>query len=209
MNKIFLLICVSVIFIPSCDCFQLKEGDLLFQIGKGSDLEQSVSAATAEQKNFPFTHVGIADSKREIWEATPKQGVHKISLADFLEDALKIQNRPAVVVFRLKKPYQKFLPSALKRIRSLQNKPYDELFDAENDAYYCSELIQQTFLDKELHPLFPSIPMNFTDRRTGEILSYWKAHFDKYTLPVPQGKPGSNPANLSQSALLKQVYSYF
>ncbi len=205
------LIAIGIWGLMACNVhsFRLQDGDLLFHVGKGSNFEESISAATRKRGSLPFTHVGVADSVgKYVWEAVPEQGVRQVPVEDFLQEALQVNGHPVVVVFRLKKRYQKLLHGALERIRALEHKPYDYLFQANNEAYYCSELVQQTFLDKNGQPLFPAIEMNFADSQTGALLPYWKEYFDKYALPVPQGAPGSNPINLSQSSLLKRVHAY-
>ena len=69
----------------------------------------------------------------------------------------------------------------------------------DNDAYYCSELIQVAFGD-----LFESKPMNWRDA-DGQLPEYWVKHFEKLGSPVLEGVPGTNPTDMSRSPLLKRL----
>lgn len=206
--------CFLFILFLSCaaQSFEIQTGDLLFQIGAGSGFEKAVASATSGRKNLPFTHVGAAERTEggvSVWEASPQGGVKRTPLAEFLADALKNPKGPAVQVFRLKRKYRKWIPGALARVRALEGRPYDFLFLPDNPAYYCSELVQAAFLDGDGVFLFPSAPMNFKDKETGEISPFWMNYFRVRGVEIPQGVPGTNPGDLSKSKLLKKVYSFF
>jgi len=89
--------------------------------------------------------------------------------------------------------------AVIERAKSLIGKPYDNAFLPENDAYYCSELIQTAFGD-----LFESKPMNWRDKE-GNLPEYWIKHFKELGMPVPEGVPGTNPTDLSRSPLLRKL----
>lgn len=202
-------------FLCAASCagaFELKTGDLLFQIGPGSDFERAVSAATSGRKNLPFTHVGVAERTPDgafVWEASPQGGVTRSPMDVFLAQAAQYNGRPAVEVYRLKRRYRGLIPAAMARLHALEGLSYDFLFQPDNETYYCSELVQAAFLDAQGNFLFPSAPMSFKDKQTGEISPLWAVYFAARAAAVPEGKPGTNPGDLSKSGALKRVYRYF
>ena len=192
--------------------FETADGDLVFIAGKGSRFEQAVQAVTSGRNGIEFTHVGIVQRVEDgtfIWEAVPSGGVRRVSLQMFLADAAEIDGRPAAVVMRLKEGAAGPFSDILKRLEDLAGKPYDELFIPGNDAYYCSELLQSVFLDKAGHRIFPSAPMSFNDKETGELSPLWRTYFEQRGAPVPQGVPGTNPGDMSKSPMLYEVYRFF
>lgn len=210
MKKLLTLLLLS--FACAGYGFTPKTGDLLFQVGAGSGMERAIMSATSGRADLPFTHVGVAERAEDgiwVWEASPRGGVKRTPLSAFLADAAVWNKKPAVEVFRLKRPWRKLVPAALERVRALEGLPYDFLFLPDNDAYYCSELVQAAFLTRDGRIIFPSAPMNFADRRTGEISAWWTEYFSARGAEVPQGVPGTNPGDMSKSSRLKSVHRYF
>ncbi|HPL94927.1 MAG TPA: YiiX/YebB-like N1pC/P60 family cysteine hydrolase, partial [Paludibacteraceae bacterium] len=93
------------------DNFKLRDGDLLFSVGKGeSELLKAIQNATSKDGEIPFSHVGIACIENDsvfVLEAAPKQGVVKTPLADFIDESAKIDSKPIVAVGRMKKVHEK------------------------------------------------------------------------------------------------------
>ena len=46
--------------------------------------------------------------------------------------------------------------------------------------------------------------MNWRDKN-GNLPKYWKKHFKKLGMPVPEGVPGTNPTDLSRSPMLHKL----
>ena len=167
----------------------LQTGDLLFLNDNKSAMEKAITASTGE-----YTHVALVerDSADDVWviEASPKHGVQRIPYSQFERN-----NFGTIGIYRLTVPFD--TAAVIARAMSMVGKPYDNAFLPDNDAYYCSELIQVAF-----GGLFPSQPMNWRDA-DGNLPEYWIKHFEELGMPVPEGVPGTNPTDMSRSPLLK------
>ena len=172
--------------------YTLQGGDLIFMNNSSSDMEKAITASTGT-----YTHVALVecDSTGDVWiiEATPKNGVQRKPFKDFQMGA----PTRFFDVYRLAVPFD--TAAVIARAKSLVGKPYDDAFLPDNDAYYCSEFIQMAFGD-----LFESKPMNWRDA-DGKLPEYWVKHFEKLGAPLPEGVPGTNPTDMSQSPLLKRL----
>ncbi|MBR5689920.1 MAG: hypothetical protein IKX17_05695, partial [Prevotella sp.] len=93
---------------------------------------------------------------------------------------------------------------SLENARLFLGQAYDTLYLPDNDAIYCSELVQLSFVDGHGRPIFQPVPMTFRDS-TGQIPSHWQELYRRNGLAVPEGLPGSNPAELSQRKIVKIV----
>ena len=169
--------------------YTFQNGDLLFLTKNMSDMEKAITASTGE-----YTHVALVErDSNGVWiiEALPKHGVRRIPYRQFERENSFFD------IYRLIEPFDTV--AVIARAKSLIGKPYDNAFLPDNDAYYCSELIQIIF-----NGLFPLKPMNWRDA-DGNVPEYWVEHFKKLGIPVPEGVPGSNPTDLSKSEKLKRV----
>lgn len=170
----------------------LQSGDLIFCKG-WSEMDKAITASTGE-----YTHVALVerDSADNAWiiEALPEKGVLRRSFREFER---RFSMLSTFDVYRLTQPFD--TAAVIARAKSLVGKPYDEAFLPDNDAYYCSELIEVVF-----DGLFPSKPMNWRDAK-GKLPAYWKKHFEKLGVPVPEGVPGTNPTDLSRTPILKKL----
>ncbi|MDR0799370.1 MAG: hypothetical protein LBN18_06400 [Dysgonamonadaceae bacterium] len=190
--------------------FTLQTGDLLFQLGKSSGLNDAIAEVTANKDSIAYTHVGIVFVENDsvfVIEATIPE-VCQTPVDSFLYQSAKIDGRPIVMVARLKPEYRKLIPQAVENARKKIGKPYDYVYDPDNEAYYCSELIYLSFCDEEGKPIFPSLQMTFRDA-AGYFPEYWIKHFKKYQAEIPEGREGTNPAELAKSDVLELVYRYF
>ena len=175
---------------------KLQTGDLLFLNENSSDMEKAITASTGEH-----THVALVerDSADDVWviEAYPEKGVRRISYEQFQREHLIWFSTGGCDIYRLTVPFD--TAAVIARAKSLVEKPYDDAFLPDNDAYYCSELIEVVF-----GGLFPSKPMNWRDA-DGNLPEYWQKHFEKLGIPVPEDVPGTNPTDLSRSPILKKL----
>ena len=164
---------------------QLLPGDLLFYVDMDG-MGAAVSATTGQ-----YTHVALVERVGDtVWiiDATQRYGVSRRP---------ENSTRPYPDVYRLTIPFD--TAAVIARAHALLGLPYDNAFLPDNNAYYCSELIQTVF-----DTLFSSQPMNWRDA-DGNIPEYWIKHFEKLGIPVPEGVPGTNPTDLSRSPLLRKL----
>lgn len=191
---------------------QLKTGDLLFvQKTERNAEREAIISATHTKDSYAFYHVGVLHQKGAAWfvlEAI-EQGVCDTPLDTFLHpknnlSTVSSSSQTTIVVERLKEEYTPLIPQAIAAIKAVIGAPYDHSYTAHDKAYYCSELIQEHFL-KEGKPLFPYIPMTFKDAETGIIAPFWIEQFKGLHRAIPEGAPGSNPAQLSRSSKLNVI----
>jgi uncharacterized protein YycO len=190
--------------------FLLQTGDLLFQSGEASGLSGAIAEVTTGKDLVPYTHVGIVSIENDsvfVIEATTPM-VCKTPIDTFLNHSARVNDKPVVAVGRLKSEYREIIPQAIVKAEKELGKPYDYVYDPDNDAYYCSELIYFSFLDAEGKPIFESKNMTFKDAE-GHFPAYWIEHFEKYQAEIPEGREGTNPGDLSKSAIIEMVYRYF
>ena len=190
--------------------FHLKTGDLLFQAGEKSEMNEAISGVTSGENHCHYTHVGIVSIENDtvfVIEATTP-AVCKTPVNTFLSRSAHSGGLPVVAVGRLKPEYDGIIPQAVARAKKLIGKPYDYVYCPDNDAYYCSELVVLSFIDKDDEPLFQQINMTFRDA-DGIFPAYWVEHFQKYNAEIPEGLPGSNPGDLSKSDKIEIVYRYW
>jgi len=201
------LFCVQSLF---AEDFRFQSGDLLFQVGKNSSLNEAIAGVTVGENYHHYTHVGIVFIENDtifVIEATPPE-VCKTPLDTFLLRSAYWNGNPVVAVGRLKQEYSETIPCAIMRAKKLLGKPYDYLYSPDNDAYYCSELVTVSFQNCQNAPIFELVKMNFRNT-DGHIPDYWIEYFKKYHAEIPENCPGSNPGDLSQSDKIEIVYRYF
>ena len=132
-------------------------------------------------------HVAIAVSKDSVIEAIGR-GVVITPIKDIM------QQPGHYLVARVRNADCK---QSVSNARSYLGCSYDSLFLPDNEAIYCSELVQLSYVDKKGDQLFEPIPMSFHDY-TGAITPYWRDFYSRQGLKVPEGEPGTNPSELSR-----------
>ena len=190
---------------------QLRNGDLIF-VGlpldydaEGGSMDAAIASATGSPDELNLIHVAIAQVKADsVWiiDATIRHGVDRHPLDTFLTDfTLRDGSLPEFIVKRVKGVDA---DAAVARARTYCGRGYDTCFLPDNEEQYCSELVQNSYLDAEGNPVFESAPMNFL-ASDGTMPPYWEWLFGLLGMDVPQGLPGTNPQDLSKSPLLETV----
>ena len=217
-KRVLLAFFISLPFIfQSCDTKQnydaLQDGDLLFIVGKSqSEQTNAIKKSTSKLDEIPFSHVGIVKFEDEnvyVIEATPSDGIIQTLLYEYMQKAEKRNGKPLVAVGRVKPEYQYLVPLAVEKAGDQLGRPYDYAYEEGNDAYYCSELVRFAYLDSLRNPIFPAIAMTFKNRETGETEAYWTKHFAGLQQEIPEGKPGTNPADMAKSPINDIVHTYY
>ena len=211
--KRFLLIISVLLLAVSCGqkVDTLRTGDLVF-VGlpldydaEGDSMDAAISAATGEDGALNLIHVAIAEVDADsVWiiDATIAHGVDRHPLAVFLKDfTLKDGTYPEFIIKRVKGVDTE---AAVQRARTYCGRGYDVRFLPDNEEQYCTELVQNSYLDASGNQVFHSEPMNFC-APDGTMPPYWKWLFGKLGMEVPQGVPGTNPQRMAQSDLLYDV----
>jgi len=197
---------------PRAGRFEPDPGDLLFQDLDCGPMCDAIEKVTTGCGGANFSHVGIASKTADgdivVIEAV-SAGVKITDLDAFLNRSSDGAGRPKVVVGRLKKRYRNLIAPAIEASLELKGKPYDKVFAIDNDAYYCSELVYEAFLNANGgKPVFQLKPMTFNDPDTGELFPVWKDYYTDLGAAVPQGRPGLNPGGISRSPALSIVHRY-
>jgi hypothetical protein len=192
--------------------FVLQQGDLLFQDLDGGPLCEAIEKVTTGYQGMNLSHVGIVakddDGNFIVIEAV-SAGVEVTPLQIFLERSFDARHHPKVIIGRLKEPYCRLIPYALKEAHALKGRPYDRVFSIDNEAYYCSELIYEIFLRvNNNNPVFKLQPMTFKEPDTREFHPAWESYFAELGIPIPEGQPGINPGGVSRSPVLTIVHKY-
>jgi len=178
----------------------------------GSPFCEAVEKVTLGYNGAQLTHVGIVlnacgDSVTVI-EAY-SGGVIETPLDTFLSRSQDFNGRPKVFVGRLRSRLRRLIEPALAAALALKGKPYDDVFDIQNDAYYCSELVYVCFKEANAgRPLFKLQPMTFRDPDTKATFPVWQEYFRELGVAIPEGQPGLNPGSVSRSPALRIVHVY-
>ncbi len=185
--------------VPSED--KILEGDLLFAYS--STAGRAISEATVHDSNeLPFYHVAIAtwvEGKLYALEAID-EGVTLTPFELFCERIAKSQGGLRVGRLRDRSGVEQSVSNALMYL----GKPYDDLYMIDTQEIYCSELVQLSYVNGKGQRLFPLINMSFHDSN-GRILDYWREHYAKHGMAVPEGALGTNPAQIAHDPAVEIV----
>ena len=185
---------------------------MLFQDSDCGPFCDAIEKVTFGINQSKFSHIGLVvkNQKEElvVLEAISR-GVIETSIDDFINRSFDTDNNPKVVVGRLKPEFTHLLHAAVDSAYMRMGKPYDKIFDIENDKYYCSELIYLAFKEANNgQPFFQLQAMTFNDPDTQEPFPIWVDYYEKLGEPIPEGQPGLNPGGISRSKHIEIVHYY-
>ena len=209
MKNLFAIFLI-ILFSFAANAYELKNGDLIFQIEDNGDFSQAISKSTSFDDSLSFVHVGIIEVKNNddivVIEASPKNGVCITPLEAFLKESPFIDGKPGVVVKRLNINFP--VKETIKKAKSHLGEDYDWWYLPDNGKMYCSELIYESYRDVNNKPLFEAKPMNFRNS-DGSMPEFWINLFKKLNQPVPEGVPGTNPQDLAKDKNLIEIHRFF
>ncbi len=184
---------IALGFACKASAIEVMEGDLLFAASKTEGA--AITAATVHDNTAPpIYHVAIATwvgGKLYALEAIDEG----VTLTPFEKFEQRTLSNGAMLVGRLKdrSGVDQSVSNALEHI----GKPYDNLYMIDTQEIYCSELVQLSYVNGQGQRLFPLINMSFHDA-SGHILDYWREHYAKHGMAVPEGALGTNPAQIAR-----------
>lgn len=191
---------------------QLETGDILFvglpmSYSLAPDAQnEPANLNTCAGDSLNLIHVAMIEVEKDttwIIDATIKHQVARYPIDTFLTDfTLADGSYPLFIVKRLKdnSNAQYYINNAKKYI----GKPYDVDFLPDNEAYFCSELVRNSYMTAEGEYLFREYPMNF-QKTDGTFPVYWQQLFQYIHKEIPQGKIGTTPAQMSQERCLQTI----
>ncbi|MBQ9585540.1 MAG: hypothetical protein IJR20_06035 [Muribaculaceae bacterium] len=179
---------------------EIMEGDLLFAYSSTSG--KAISEATVHDSSaLPIYHVAIAtwvNGKLYALEAMD-EGVVLTPYNRFSE---RTMSKGGMLVGRLhdRSGVDQSVSNAMEHL----GKPYDDLYLIDTQEIYCSELVQLSYVNGKGQRLFPLIHMSFHDAQ-GRILDYWREHYAKHGMAVPEGALGTNPAQIANDPAVEII----
>ncbi len=181
----------------------MQSGDLVFSyIGREGN---PISAVTAGYRGARVNHVGVAVRNALgtfVLEAFPPE----VRLTHFDVFARRSHDRSGterLLFARLKSGHKELIEPAIRYGLDQRDIPYDRLYLSDEAKLYCSELVVDMFKHANGgDEFFAETPMSFRDDATGRIHPDWVAYYAYFGLAVPDGKPGSNPGDISLDARL-------
>lgn len=195
-RSFFLFFALFVLLNLQAQLPKLKTGDFLFQDLDCGPLCDAIENATFHDKNYKISHVGIVlVEKDSVFVLEAYDGVTKTPLQKFLKRSVTKEEKPLVVIARLKPEYQKHIPAFIKRLKTKIGLSYDTEFKLFNNKYYCSELIYENLLDTTNKPIFTVKPMTFKNKKTHKTDLAWVNYFKEQNIAIPEGALGCNPAD--------------
>ena len=201
-----LSIVILVTILSSCTNFKLKEGDLLFQDLDSSPLCEAIESVTSGHNNYNVSHIGFVinvNGELKVLEAIPPK-VKLTALDTFLFRSTDSNNNPKVFVGRLNEKFKNVIPEAVDYCLNRLEYTYDEFFLMNNNKYYCSELIYESF---KCNNIFKLEKMNFNNLDGGKNV-IWQKYFDELNMTIPQDSLGINPASMSKSKNINIIHFY-
>lgn len=172
---------------------QVMEGDLLFAYSTTAG--RAISDATVHSTTAPpIYHVAIAtwvNGKLYALEAIDEG----VTLTPYDTFKQRTMSKGGMLIGRLhdRSGIDQSVSNALEHL----GKPYDDLYMIDTQEIYCSELVQLSYVNGSGQRLFPLINMSFHDQQ-GHILDYWREHYAKRGMAVPEGALGTNPAQIAR-----------
>ena len=181
----------------------IQNGDLIFVGAQTEELSGAINRVTKINNETNFDHVGLIEKTSDsifVLHASPMGGSQREEIHHFYTSQTEKNNK--IVIYRLKDNYQKTIPNAISKAKTMLGKPYNWLYILNDDELYCSDFVERAFRNDNV---FELIPMNFKNQETGKIDDFWVDFYSKKGKKVPQDEPGTNPNQLASSEKLIKI----
>ena len=197
-----LLIFLAFAFTLQVWAQDILEGDLLFAYSNTTG--RAISEATVHDTTaLPIYHVAIA-----TWVGSKLYALEAIDdgvmLTPYYEFSKRTMSKGGMLIGRLhdRSGIDQSVSNAMEHI----GKPYDYLYMIDTQEIYCSELVQLSYVNGKGQRLFPLINMSFHGS-DGHILDFWRKHYAKHGMAVPEGALGTNPAQIAGNPSIHILYN--
>jgi hypothetical protein len=185
---------------------KLQTSDLVFIDLNCGELCDAIETVTTPEGKIKYSHVAMVIVKNDstyVIEAY-NEGVKMVAANVFFERNKSLN----FSISRISSEYEFLIDKINAEYKKYLGKPYDILFDIENDKYYCSELIYFILKDANNNKeLFDLKPMTFKYNET--TVAAWQKYFNENKSTVPEGKLGCNPVAISQLPFYKSIFLHF
>ena len=189
---LIILLAICTLHLAAQD--NVMEGDLLFAYSDTTGM--AISKATVHDSTaLPIYHVAIA-----MWVNGNLYALEAIDegvvLTPYEKFSERTMSKGGMIIGRLRdrSGIDQSVSNALEHL----GKPYDNIFKNDAHEIYCSELVQLSYVNGKGEPLFPLINMSFHDS-DGNTLEFWRKHYAKFGMEVPEGALGTNPAQIASN----------
>lgn len=193
---------------PSAPIINLQEGDLLFQDLNCGELCDAIEAVTEGVNGKDFSHCAMVVKINDTLQVVEAIGdkVQVTSLRNFFArsgDTTTIQN---ITVGRVLEKYHPIIARAAMKAKAHIGEPYDDVFLMNNNSWYCSELLYESFkAANDSNDFFELNPMTFKDPKTNDYFPAWVDYYQQLKTDIPEGRPGINPGLISRSDKIEIV----
>lgn len=170
-----------------------EKGDVYFQSLPPTPLSATIEGATRS----PYSHCGILNKKDGEWVIHEAIGPVRVTK---LKDWIQQGEGGQFDVFRLRDQYRSRIDDLLRATERYMGRPYDILYDFDDETIYCSELIFKSFKEVFDEDLGVVVTLGDLD---------WKPYesFIRSIDPsLPLSRKMITPKHLSEAVQLEQVY---
>lgn len=209
-ERLALIVVVLLLIFSRQSTPELQVGDILFQDLDCGPPCEAIEAVTSGYNGAQLSHNGIITEIKgnKFSQIFVVEAIGERVVKTPLDKFLKRSNK--VIVGRLKPDYTYMISDAINYIEnSILGKPYDYIFDLENDTYYCSEVIYQGFQSSDsTQNLFAINPMTFNEPNSKNPFVHWVTYYEELNAAIPEGELGLNPGGMSQSDKIDIIHTF-
>ena len=172
-----------------------QDGDIIFQSLPKNALIVAIEGAT----NSPYSHCGVVVNRNGEWYVNEAIGpVKDTSLYRWIRRG----RRRKFAVYRLRSDYREYIPKFIEELDKYQGRPYDILYELDDEYIYCSELIYKAFRDSSDIELGKLVELGELDwepfREIIEEIEGGKTPLDRLMI---------TPRHLSEAKELHKIFS--